>query len=100
MEMIEMTLYTSGVKARKKSDNWTVKLSPVKSVTNFKVTDKNHPLHGVEFINQASVLAWSTVSAADAEKIAKHPDVTIKVLMQSDYDPSGGNRCIVIGVGE
>ena len=100
--MKEMVLYTAGVKDRpnSKKDNWTVKLSPSKSVTNFKVTDKKHPLYGVEFINQSTTLAWSTVSAQDAEKIGKHPDIPIRVLIADDYDPNGGNRCIVIGLGE
>ena len=95
--MKTITVYTAGVKPREKSDNFTVKFAESPSPAN--VTIDKGVLKGVTFINSTNTVCWGTISAKDADKIAKNPDVAIKVQVGDEYDPNGINRCEVISLG-
>ena len=95
--MKTITVYTAGVKPRKVSEDFTVKFSETPSVGDVKIT--KGVLRGVTFKNSTNIVCWGTISAKDAEVIAKHPDVAISVQVGDDYDPNGINRCEVISLG-
>lgn len=102
--MKEMILYFDGMKAREKTDNWTIKLTKYPTIygkslnrqSTYKVEDKDHPLYGVEFINTGSKsFAWSTIEAKHALYLANNKELPIKVAIADDYDSKGGNRVII-----
>lgn len=98
--MKELTLFLAGVKKRQTSELYTIKLAKA-PVENFKVSKKGHVLNGKTFINQGDLVAYSACSAEEAEDFSKASNTGIRVLVDPDsYDPTGLNKCTVIGLAE